>query len=107
MRGELARMAASGPSERELAAARASLRARLLRRMRTIGGMAELLGETEVFFGSWRNLRDRLRAIEAVEVGDVRRVAKTYFTRRNTTVGTLTLVPRDAGAAGGAAEDER
>ena len=63
--------------------------------MRTIDGKAELLGESEVFFGGWQNLRARLDAIAAVTAEDVQRVVLSYFEQRNRTVATL--IPRPAG----------
>ncbi len=86
---ELDRLAESGPGAEELAAAKTKLRANLVRRMKTIAGKAELLGESEVFFGGWENVRMRLDALAAVTKEDVQRVLRTYFTKRNRTVCTL------------------
>ncbi len=89
---DLQRLAREGPTERELRAARNALRAAAVRRMKTIDGKAELIGETEIFFGGWRNVGARLDAIAAVTVEDVKRVIGLRFTQRNRTVGTLVSV---------------
>ena len=88
---ELARIATDGPTDAELSAAIAKLRVRFLRRLRTIDGKAELIGETAVFFGTWRMLPWRLEAIQNVSGDDVKRVAAHYFRKRNRTVGTLDI----------------
>ncbi len=88
---ELARIATDGPTDAELSAAIAKLRVRFLRRLRTIDGKAGLIGETAVFFGTWRMLRWRLEAIQNVSGDDVKRVAAHYFRKRNRTVGTLAI----------------
>ena len=92
MYAEIERLAASGPSDERLRAARNGLRVALLRRMRTIDGKAELLGETQVFWGDHRRLRARLGAFADVTADDVMRVAGAYFEKRNRTVCTLELV---------------
>jgi len=89
--GELARLAGEGPSERELRKAQNRIRAALVRQMKTIDGKASLLAETDTFFGGWRNLGERLRRVEAVTAGDVRRVAAATFTADHRTVCTLEL----------------
>jgi predicted Zn-dependent peptidase len=88
---ELKRLGEEGPSDEELIAARSRLRVGLLHRMRTIHGMASLLAETELFYGGWKNLPARLAALRAVTKDDVKRVVKTYLTRRNVTIGTLVV----------------
>ena len=88
---ELERLSREGPTEAEVAAAIAKLRVRFLRRMQTIDGQAELIGETAVFYGSWQKLRSRISSLTHVRVADVRRVALTYFQKRNRTVGTLDI----------------
>ena len=106
---ELARLAQDGPSERELTKARNALLTGLLRRLRTIDGKADLLTESELFFGGWRNLPARLAALEAVGAADLVRVVTTYMTARNRTVCTLSLVEDAEDAAEGpdaAASDE-
>ncbi len=102
---EIGRLRDEGPTDDELRAAKGALRVGLLERMRTIHGLTLLLAETELFYGGWRNLPARLRALEAVTKIDVRRVARRYLVRRNRTVGTLVVTRRvaDSDASGGAA----
>jgi len=96
---EVARLREAGPTDDELVAARCALRLGLLHRMRTISGMGDLLRETELFYGGWRNLPARLAALEAVTKEDVKRVVTRYLVRRNATVGAL--VPTGDQEAGG------
>ena len=52
--------------------------------------MASLLPEYESKTGSWRNLFEELKAIDAVTAADVQRVAQRLFQPQNQTVGKLT-----------------
>ncbi len=85
-------LAKNGPSERELAKAKNVLTAAFVRRMKTIDGKAGLVGETETFYGGWRELPKRIDAIANVSAGDVKRVAAQYFTQKNRTVVTMKIV---------------
>ena len=96
--GTLEKLAKDGPGARDLRKAKNGLRADLVRRLKTINGKAMLLGETDTFFGGWRNLGRRAENIEAVTAKDVQAVIAKYLTRRNRTVVTLVPVP---GAADG------
>ena len=97
---ELARLGREGPGARELVKAKNSILAGLLRRLRTIDGKADLLLETELFFGGWKQLGARLERVEAVQAADLQRVLLRYFVARNRTVCTLSLVEaeEEAGA---------
>jgi zinc protease len=83
------RLAKEGPTERELRRVKNKNRAELVRRLATIDGKAEVLGETETFFGGWRNVAKRVERIEAVTAEDVKRVVAKTFTARNRTACTL------------------
>ncbi len=107
VRAAVARVAREGPTERELRAAQNTLRASILRRMKTIDGKAEVLAETEVFFGGWRRLAARLDALRSVTADDVKRVAAAYLTERGITVGTLLPRAAEPGDDEDAAEDGR
>jgi len=87
--GELAELAAEGPGERELRKVKNQLRAAFVRRMRTLDGKADLLSETDTFFGGWQNLGARVERIEAVTAGDVKAALVEFFTQRNRSVCTL------------------
>jgi len=88
---ELDDLAQAGPGERELQRAKNASRAAFVRRLATIDGKADVLGETELFFGGWRNLAKRMERIDAVTADDVKRVVAKYFPGTNRTVATLVL----------------
>jgi zinc protease len=97
--GALEKLAKDGPDPKALRKAKNTLRANFVRRMRTIKDKAELVGETETFFGGWRGLGARAARIDAVTADDVKAVVAKCFTKKNRTVVTLVPVPpeKDAG----------
>ncbi len=60
------------------------------RRMGTNGGLARNLTEYEATTGSWRYMTEQRGIIASVTPADIMRVARTYFTRENRTVGFIT-----------------
>jgi len=60
------------------------------RRMGTNGGLARNLTEYEATTGSWRYMSEHRCKIARVTPADIQRVAGTYFTRENRTVGFIT-----------------
>jgi len=60
------------------------------RRMGTNGGLARNLTEYEATTGSWRYMTEHRGKIAKVTPADIMRVAGTYFTRENCTVGFIT-----------------
>ncbi len=60
------------------------------RRMGTNGGLARNLTEYEATTGSWRYMTEHRGRIAKVTPADIQRVARTYFTRENRTVGFIT-----------------
>lgn len=60
------------------------------RRMGTNGGLARNLTEYEAATGSWRYMSEHRGKIAKVTPADIMRVANTYFTRENRTVGFIT-----------------
>jgi predicted Zn-dependent peptidase len=52
-------------------------------------GMARLLAEYQAKTGSWRNLFEKIAAIDKITVADVQRVALSTFTPENRTIGRL------------------
>jgi predicted Zn-dependent peptidase len=60
------------------------------RRMGTNGGLARNLTEYEATTGSWRYMTEHRTKIAEVTTADIMRVAATYFTRENRTVGFIT-----------------
>ena len=89
--GALQALQKKGPEKRELEKAKNQLKASILRRLKTINGKADLIADTETFFGGWRRLPERLKRIEAVTPKDVRRVMAKSFRQTNRTVCTLVL----------------
>jgi zinc protease len=86
---ELARVAAEGVSEDELAKARNMALADYWRSMATIDGKAAGLGKAAVFHGGYEKLFDLPGNIEAVSAADLKAVAASVFRRDNATIGTL------------------
>lgn len=73
----------------ELLKAKTRSRADLIRQLDSNSGLAAQLTFYEVVTADWRNLFKQLDQIEKVTAEDVRRVAKTYFTTKNRTVGVI------------------
>ncbi len=66
------------------------LRAQLIRKLASNGGLAAELTSYHVLEGSWRRLFTSLEDIEKVTDADLQRVAKTYLTQKNRTVAWTT-----------------
>jgi zinc protease len=94
--GALEKLGKDGPDARAMRKAKNGLKADFVRRMRTINDKAYLVGETETFFGGWKNLGARLEKIEAVTADDVKAAVAKRFTQKNRTVVTLLPVPGEA-----------
>ncbi|MCU0570706.1 MAG: insulinase family protein [Oculatellaceae cyanobacterium Prado106] len=86
---ELTRLKTEPVSAAELDRIKTQARAGLLRTLSSNQGMASLLPEYEAKTGTWRNLFDELKMIEAVTAADVQRVAQSTFQPKNLTVGKL------------------
>lgn len=69
------------------------------RTMETINGKANSLGTYELFFGDYKKLYEAPTLYEKVTKEDVQRVAKTYLTARNRTVGYLLPEPKKSANA--------
>lgn len=85
------------PAPDELARARAQVEAAFVFAQDSMFYRALLLGTYELT-GGWRQLDEFLPAIAAVTPEDVQRVAKTYLTPINRTVGVLVPLPTDDAA---------
>jgi len=59
----------------------------LYRRMETINGKSQLLGDFEVFHGGYQKLFEAAGSYEKVTTADISRVLNSYFLKRNRTVG--------------------
>lgn len=76
-------------SREELDKAKTRARAGLIRQLDSNEGLAQQLAFYEVVTGDWRNLFKQLDRIDAVTAEDIQRVAQTYFTNKNRTVGLI------------------
>ena len=86
---EIARLQKEPPSERELQKAKNQLAAGFYREMETIGGKAQALGRSDVYFGDPQACFQTVANYEKVTAADVQRVATAYFEARNRTVALL------------------
>jgi predicted Zn-dependent peptidase len=86
---EIEKLKTEPVSPEELAKAKTRSRASLIRQLDSNSGLAAQLTFCEVVMGDWRNLFYILDKIEKVTAADVQRVAQTYFTKKNRTVGVI------------------
>ncbi|HJS92010.1 MAG TPA: pitrilysin family protein [Steroidobacteraceae bacterium] len=87
---ELTAVAADGLTEAELERARNLAAVGLWKKLATIDGKAQLLGEYEVFHGDWSALFEAPARIAAVCAEELRSVAKEILDSRRRTLGVLT-----------------
>ena len=86
---ELERLRTEPVSQEELDRVKTQARAGLLSRLASNQGMASLLPEYEAKTGSWRNLFEDLKSINAITAEDVMRVSQATFQPENRTIGRL------------------
>src|SRR5262249_44967746 len=91
---ELASVVEDGVTEVELARAKNMTAAGFWKKLATIDGKAQLLGEYEVFHGDWTKLFDAPAQFEKVTGAEVQAVAREVLDRRRRTVGVL--LPEDS-----------
>ncbi len=84
--GELGRLADEGPGAEELSRSRLRLEAAWRWEQEDLAGLAAGLGQVALW-DDWRAWQAEHRAALAVEADDIRRVASTYLTDANLTVG--------------------
>lgn len=96
----------NGVTEDELQRAKTRARANLVRELQSNSGVAGQLAYYQVVTGDWRNLFNRLDALEAVTNDDIMRVANETFTRRNRTVAMIQTAPPEMPAVGDASGDQ-
>lgn len=97
---EAGRMAAEPPTEFEMRKALNMLEADFLMSLDSIDSQARLVGSFEMA-GNWRMINQYMQGIRAVTAADVSRVAGTYLTGDNRTVGTLVPLPPGGAGEGG------
>lgn len=83
-----------GVSEVELQKLKNQKLMEFYRTMESINGKANSLGTYELFFGDYKKLYEAPALYEKVTREDVQRVARTYLTERNRTVGYLLPEPK-------------
>ncbi len=86
---ELARVQAEPLTERELQKAKNQTHANFIYAQDSVQSQASRLGFYATVAGDWRYLATYLNRIDAVTAADVQRVARTYLTADNRTVGTF------------------
>jgi zinc protease len=86
---ELDRVATEGVTEAELTRAKNLMAAGFWKKLATIDGKAQLLGEYEVFHGDWAKLFEAPAAFERVTREDVLAVAREILDIRGRTAGLL------------------
>jgi zinc protease len=91
---ELDNVVAHGVSGQELARAKNLIEAGFWKKLATIDGKAQLLGEYEVFHGDWLKLFDAPAQFARVTRQQVQSVAREILDRRKRTVGVL--LPEDS-----------
>jgi zinc protease len=86
---ELARIARVGVTEEELRRAKNLTAVSFWKKLATIDGKAQLLGEYEVFHGDWAKLFDAPAQFERVTAAEVQAVARDVLDVNSRTVGVL------------------
>ena len=89
---ELERLKKEAVPTLELEKARNLILTNFYQQLKTIAGKANLLGQYEIFFGSYEKLFSYDLQIAAVSAADIQRVATKYFREQNRTVATLVPV---------------
>src|SRR6202040_1194175 len=86
---ELATIVERGVTEAELGRAKNMTAAGFWKKLATIDGKAQLLGEYEVFHGDWLKLFDAPGQFDKVTRAEVQAVAREILDKRRRTVGVL------------------
>jgi predicted Zn-dependent peptidase len=89
LRTEIDRLKTEPVAPEELEQVKTQIKASLLRTLDSNMGMANLLAEYQAKTGSWRNLFEELKKLEAIKTQDIQRVAVKTFTEENRTIGRL------------------
>ena len=89
---ELAKVVEQGVTEAELARAKNMTAAGFWKKLATIDGKAQLLGEFEVFHGDWLKLFEAPARFDRVTRAEIQAVAREILDKRRRTVGVLVPV---------------
>jgi predicted Zn-dependent peptidase len=90
----IGRIQKEGVDEATVKRVKVKSRAGLLRALDSNSGLAGALASTWMEYGDWRKIFTDLEELDKVTPADVQRVARTYFTPRNKTVG-VTVQPKN------------
>ena len=90
---ELADVAEHGVTAAELSRAKNLNAAGFWKKLATIDGKAQLLGEYEIFHGDWAKLFDAPAQFEKVTLEDIHAVAREILAKSRRTVGVLVPAP--------------
>jgi len=93
---ELAKVVEQGVTEAELARAKNMTAAGFWKKLATIDGKAQLLGEFEVFHGDWLKLFEAPARFDRVTRAEIQAVAGEILDKRRRTVGVLVPVEGEA-----------
>ena len=102
---ELAAVAKHGVTAADLSRVKNLTAAGFWKKLATIDGKAQLLGEYEVFHGDWAKLFDAPSRFEKVTREDVHAVAREIFDQHRRTVGVLMPDAEEGESEEGALED--
>lgn len=86
---ELYKLAKDGPSQEELNRVLTGLEADFIRNISTNEGLANQLTFFHGIVSDWRYVQNHSSVVRNITAEDVKRVAKTYFTKENRSVATL------------------
>jgi len=105
LNAELTDVARHGVTAAELLRAKNLASAGFWKKLATIDGKAQLLGEFEVFHGDWAKLFNAPAQFEKVTRDDIHAVARDILDVRHRTVGVLIPEADDAGAQAALSEE--
>ena len=86
---EIYRIQQQGVTEKELQRAKNQQQVAFYKTFSTISERADLIGSYEIFHGDFSLMFSAPDAFSRVTVDDIKRVAQTYLTKKNRTVGVL------------------
>jgi predicted Zn-dependent peptidase len=86
---ELEKLATDGPSQEELARVLTGLEVDFIRNLSSNEGLANQLSFFHGIVGDWRYAQNHSAVVRTITADDVKRVARTYFTKENRSIATL------------------
>ena len=86
---ELEKLGKEGPTQEELARVLTGLEADFIRNISSNEGLASQLTFFHGIVSDWRYVQNHSSVVRTITAEDVKRVAKTYFTKENRSVATL------------------